>query len=120
MLRLKRIFKNYEETGSLNERVNLYGFVGPEAFLTKTGELGLILEVRGVSGTSQHASLVTVLAWVEVPHDIRMARGLERGGVGVAEHWQQWALDEQDLFARERTRERADVVLDGRLGALDP
>src|SRR5467141_3399903 len=48
MLSLKRIFKNYEETGSLNERVNLYGFVGPEVFLTKTGELGLILEVRGV------------------------------------------------------------------------
>src|ERR1700683_921852 len=48
MLRLKRIFTNYDETGSLNERVNLYGFVGPEVFLTKTGELGLILEVRGV------------------------------------------------------------------------
>src|SRR5580693_6156054 len=48
MLRLKRIFKNYEETASLNERVNLYGFIGPEVFLTKTGELGLILEVRGV------------------------------------------------------------------------
>ena len=48
MLRLKRIFKNYEETGSLNERVNLYGFVGPEVFLTKTCEIGLILEVRGV------------------------------------------------------------------------
>src|SRR5882762_1330894 len=48
MLRLKRIFKNYQETGSLNEQVNLYGFVSPEVFLTKTGELGLILEVRGV------------------------------------------------------------------------
>src|SRR5258708_26827498 len=48
MLSLKRIFKNYEETGSLNERVNLYGFIGPEVFLTKTGEVGLILEVRGV------------------------------------------------------------------------
>jgi type IV secretion system protein TrbE len=48
MLSLKRIFRNYEETGSLNERVNLYGFIGPEVFLTKTGELGLILEVRGV------------------------------------------------------------------------
>src|SRR6202790_4873999 len=48
MLRLKRIFKNYDETGSLNERVNLYGFVGHEVFLTKTGELGVILEVRGV------------------------------------------------------------------------
>jgi type IV secretion/conjugal transfer VirB4 family ATPase len=48
MLRLKRIFKNYQETGSLNEHVNLYGFVGPEVFLTKTGEVGLLLEVRGV------------------------------------------------------------------------
>src|SRR6266852_5482592 len=48
MLRLKRIFKNYEETGSLNERVNLYGFIGPDVFLTKTGDFGLILDVRGV------------------------------------------------------------------------
>lgn len=48
MLRLKRIFKNYEETGSFNELVNLYGFVDEHVFLTKTGDLGVILEVRGV------------------------------------------------------------------------
>src|SRR5260221_12690520 len=48
MLRLSRIFKNYNETGSLNEQINLYGFIGPHTFLTKTGEVGLILEVRGV------------------------------------------------------------------------
>src|SRR5260221_4484456 len=48
MLRLSRIFKNYDETGSLSEQVNLYGFVGPHIFLTKTGEVGLILEVGGV------------------------------------------------------------------------
>src|ERR1700674_2446822 len=48
MLRLSRIFKNYDETGSLNEQINLYGFVGPHTFLTKTGEVGVILEVRGV------------------------------------------------------------------------
>src|ERR1700676_3086548 len=48
MLRLSRIFKNYNETGSLSEQVNLYGFVGPNIFLTKTGEVGVILEVRGV------------------------------------------------------------------------
>lgn len=48
MLRLSRIFKNYAEAGSLNEQINLYGFIGPEVFLTKTGEVGLILEVRGV------------------------------------------------------------------------
>ncbi len=48
MLRLSRIFKNYDETGSLSEQVNLYGFIGPQVFLTKTGEVGVILEVRGV------------------------------------------------------------------------
>src|SRR6266481_640893 len=48
MLRLSRIFKNYNETGSLNEQINLYGFIGPHIFLTKSGEVGLILEVRGV------------------------------------------------------------------------
>ena len=77
----------------------------------------LVLEGVG-SGSASVGSLITVLAWVEVPDDLRMARGLERGGVGVAENWPQWAVDEQDLFARERTRERADVVLDGRVGSL--
>ena len=48
MLRLSRIFKNYDETGSLSEQVNLYGFIGPHVFLTKTGEVGVILEVRGL------------------------------------------------------------------------
>jgi len=48
MLRLKRIFKNYQETGSFNELVNLYGFVDDNIFLTKTGALGAILEFRGV------------------------------------------------------------------------
>src|ERR1700678_3254828 len=49
MLRLKRIFKNYQETGSLNEQENLFGFVDRQVFVTKSGELGLILEVRGVA-----------------------------------------------------------------------
>src|SRR6202041_3719744 len=48
MLRLSRIFKNYNDTGSLSEQINLYGFIGPDTFLTKTGEVGVILEVRGV------------------------------------------------------------------------
>src|SRR5229473_3670827 len=48
MLRLSRIFKNYNDTGSLSEQINLYGFIGPHVFLTKSGEVGVILEVRGV------------------------------------------------------------------------
>jgi type IV secretion/conjugal transfer VirB4 family ATPase len=48
MLKQKRIFKNYEESGALNAQVNLYGFVSDQIFLTKTGDLGVILEVHGV------------------------------------------------------------------------
>jgi uridine kinase len=77
----------------------------------------IVLEGVG-SGSADVAELVTTLVWVEVPYDLRMARGLERGGIGVAENWQQWAVDEQELFTREGTRGRADVVLDGRVGSL--
>ncbi len=48
MLNLKRIFKNYEEAGSLNAMVNLFGFIGPQVFLTKSGEVGVMLEIHGV------------------------------------------------------------------------
>jgi len=48
MLRLSRIFKNLRRDRFLSEQVNLYGFIGPQIFLTKTGEVGVILEVRGV------------------------------------------------------------------------
>jgi type IV secretion/conjugal transfer VirB4 family ATPase len=48
MLRLNRIFKNYNEAGSLSGQINLYGFIGPQVFLTKSGEVGVILEARGV------------------------------------------------------------------------
>src|SRR5580704_3260163 len=48
MLKVRRIFRNYNETGSLSEQINLYGFIGPNIFLTKSGEVGVILEVRGV------------------------------------------------------------------------
>src|SRR3984885_2659950 len=48
MLRLNRIFKNYNDSGSLCEQINLYGFIGPQMFLTKSGDMGVILEVRGV------------------------------------------------------------------------
>ena len=48
MLRLARIVKNYQEAGALNGQVNLYGFVSDQVFLTKSGELGVILEMHGV------------------------------------------------------------------------
>ncbi len=48
MLNLKKVLKPYTETGALNEQVNLYGFVDQHAFLTKSGDVGVVLQVRGV------------------------------------------------------------------------
>jgi uridine kinase len=72
------------------------------------------LVVEGVgSGAAALAAYITVLAWVEVDDDLRLARGLDRDGASMEEHWRQFMLDERQLFAREGTRERADVVVDG-------
>src|SRR6202171_6299833 len=48
MFNLRRLFKNYEETGSFNEQISPQGFVDEHLFLTKAGDLGAVLEVRGV------------------------------------------------------------------------
>ena len=74
----------------------------------------LVLEGVGC-GASRFDSLVTVLVWIEAPHDVRMERGLARDGDAFAPHWEQWARDEAVLFAREQTRDRSDVTLDGAL-----
>jgi type IV secretion system protein VirB4 len=61
MLNLKRLFKNYEETGSLNAMVNLFGFIGPEVFLTKSGDAGIVLAFDGVDFECLDASGVDAL-----------------------------------------------------------
>src|SRR5713226_7357470 len=48
MLRLSKIVKNYKETGSLNENVSVFGFLDDQVFLTKGGDVGVVLRVEGV------------------------------------------------------------------------
>ena len=91
-----------------------YDWVAGEFAETVPVEPVPLLVLEGVgSGASRFAPLQTVLAWVEAPHDLRMRRGIERDGDAFAPHWEQWAADEQALFARESTRERADIHVDG-------
>ena len=81
----------------------------------------LVLEGVG-AGSADFAAHITTLVWVEAPRDIRLARGLERDVElhGLLEErdrlrarWQAWSADEDALHARHRTRERADVVVEG-------
>ena len=78
----------------------------------------LVLEGVG-SGSSAHARLVTVTVWVDAPHEVRMRRGIDRDGDAFAPYWSAWAAAEEEHFRRERTRDRADVLVDG-TGSLPP
>jgi type IV secretion/conjugal transfer VirB4 family ATPase len=48
MLSLKKIVKNYQETGALNENIGIVGFVDETTFITKAGDVGTVLHVEGV------------------------------------------------------------------------
>ena len=48
MLRLSRVIKPWKESAALNDHINLYGFWNQTAFLTKSGDLGMVLHVEGV------------------------------------------------------------------------
>jgi type IV secretory pathway VirB4 component len=48
MLNVAKIIKPWKESAALNAHINLYGFWNDIAFLTKSGDLGMVLRVRGV------------------------------------------------------------------------
>ncbi len=71
------------------------------------------LVVEGVGcGSRAAAKYVCTLGWVDASLTVRFDRGMTRDGETFRPHWQRWAHQEEHLFALERTRERADVILD--------
>jgi uridine kinase len=58
----------------------------------------------------------TLRVWVEAPAPLRLARGLARDGAEHEADWRAWQRRENVWFAADRTRERADVVVDGSTG----
>jgi type IV secretion/conjugal transfer VirB4 family ATPase len=57
MLRIDKVLKPWREADSLNSHINLYGFWNETAFLTKSGDLGVVLSVPGVDYESlNHAN----------------------------------------------------------------
>jgi uridine kinase len=55
---------------------------------------------------------VSYLVWLEADASERRRRALARDGDAFAARWDAWAADEEHVLARERTRERADCVVD--------
>ena len=57
MLRIDKVIKPWKDADSLNSHINLYGFWNETAFLTKSGDLGMVLSVPGVDYESlDHAN----------------------------------------------------------------
>jgi uridine kinase len=87
-----------------------------------------LLVIEGVgAGALDYDALITTLVWVNAPRDIRIDRGLARDAALVGldqpddelrEHWLAWSRDEDEHFARHRTRERADLVVQGNVVPL--
>lgn len=73
-----------------------------------------LLVVEGVGAAAAAvAHLGTVLVWVDAPRDLRRRRGVERDGPAYEAVWERWEASEVETFARDRGRERADLVVDG-------
>lgn len=71
------------------------------------------LIVEGVgAGARRAAAYVSLLVWLEAPLAVRKKRALDRDGETFAPYWDRWAAQEDAMLARERTPERADLVLE--------
>lgn len=78
-----------------------------------------LLVIEGVgSGDPAYARHIGVLVWVWAPAELRLERGIERDGPALEPYWRQWMVDEEQLHERDRTAQRADVVVDGRTGQV--
>jgi hypothetical protein len=55
---------------------------------------------------------------MEEPAPVRRRRALDRDGETFAAYWDAWAAQEDAMLARERTPERADLVINGTTGLI--
>ncbi|HEU4578503.1 MAG TPA: hypothetical protein VFS67_09625 [Polyangiaceae bacterium] len=74
-----------------------------------------IVIVEGIySLTIGLSGLFDLAIWVECPRDVRLARGLARDGEAARSRWENdWMVGEDQYMARERPRDRANLVCDG-------
>lgn len=72
------------------------------------------LVIEGCGSAQRAADEIAVLRlWIEAPADLRLRRGLERDGEALRAEWLAWMQREARHFEAERTRQRADLLVDG-------
>jgi uridine kinase len=76
--------------------------------------LGVVVVEGNYSTREELRDLYHFRIWVEAPHDVRLARGLERGGVNTEERWlEEWMPEEERYLAAQEPWRFADLVVDG-------
>ncbi|GAA4583720.1 AAA family ATPase [Planotetraspora phitsanulokensis] len=71
------------------------------------------LVVEGVgSGAVRAAPYLSGLVWLEAASGVRRARALARDGDVYAPHWRRWARQEDEYYAADDVRSRADLIID--------
>ncbi len=70
----------------------------------------LIVDGAG-SGSRAAAQFLSIIIWLDADAQLRRQRATQRDGEIFAEHWDRWAAQERELFEREQTHERADLVI---------
>jgi uridine kinase len=73
-----------------------------------------VVIIEGVGAARREiAAALSFTVWIETPTKLRLARGLERDGDHMRDFWNQWIAGEVGHYATDRTRDRADLIVDG-------
>ncbi len=100
MLRLDKVIKPWKESAALNDHINLYGFWNETTFLTKSGDVGMVLSISGVDYESLDRS--------EQEYAVkRLEAALKAFGLG----FHVYALKQMERIEKPRIR-----LVAGRLG----
>src|SRR5208337_356525 len=90
MLRIDNVIKPWKESAALNAHINLYGFWNETAFLTKSGDVGMVLSIPGVDYESldrseqEYEAKRGHLYQIEIFYCILLEGARSKTGVGAA------------------------------------
>ena len=71
-----------------------------------------LIIIEGVGSAQEIVrKFATATIWLDIDPPIGLQRVLDRDGNSIHEQMLQWQQDEEELFLRDRTREKADFIL---------
>jgi uridine kinase len=101
-------------TGGRQAQFQRYDWDTDEMAEWHTVEPAPIVIIEGVSaGRKEWAEHLSFVIWIDTPPQVRLQRGLERGGANTVEQWREWMAAEDEHYARDPSKQRADLIVSG-------